>query len=91
MKDNIIPELVRKLKYEVHNFREINSILIITKSAARHKFMYMNVSNPKKCGTKRKLGNKERLAIKRNISQLQLSGYKVNSTKLVRNCNLKDI
>ena len=51
-------------------------------------YIYINKVMSKKRGPKKKIISKYKIKIKRQISQFQLSGEKVNSTKIRRSCNL---
>lgn len=88
MLSEIQKEKVKLLKNEGYNFSQISTILNITRSAARHCFIYTNTTNPKKRGPRAKFEKKHKLQVKREIGKLKLTGEKVNSTKLVKNCKL---
>lgn len=88
MSSNEVVDSVKRMRLKALTFNEIGSVLGITESAARHKFIYRNIRNPKKRGPKRKLDRKHRLSVKRNIAQIESLGQKVNSTKILRNSDL---
>lgn len=81
-------EVIKYLKETGLTYSEISRKLGISKCAVRHECVYKHNTNPKKRGPKFKIENKDKLRIKREIANLKKSEVRVNSRKLVTNCNL---
>lgn len=80
--------LAQKWKSDGKSYNEIASNLKISKQSARNLCVYKCRKPSLKRGPKFKIDSKAKLRIKREISYLKNEGMKVNSPKLIRNCNL---
>ena len=77
------------LKRQGQTYNQIGQTLGITKDAARNLINYKIKTQKKKIGRRPKVNSKMRFQIRREISILKNEGEKVNTTKLIRNCNLE--
>ena len=89
MRSEVERNLALRLKNEGSSYNEISKVLGISKDSVRNLCKYKYKARPKKRGPKFKLDSRSKLSIKREISNLNNLGQKVNCSKLVRNCNLK--
>lgn len=88
MRTNIEKSIAKQLKTDKYSYAEIGSILKISRQAARNLCCYQLKKMPMKRGPKRKIDSQAKLRLKREIASIKSQGQKVNSPKLVRNCEL---
>lgn len=88
MRSKVQRDLAEKLKKENKTYGEIGAILGVTKDAARNLCNYKLKVNKKKTGCKPKINSKTRYAMRKEITLLKNEGKKINTTKIIRNCNL---
>lgn len=87
MRTNYERELANRLKHEGKTFREISEIMAISISSVQ------NLTRKLKCDRKKRgrkfiLSGKYKLRIKRSLNKMQLQKQKINSTKIMAECNL---
>ena len=80
--------IAKNLRKNGKTFSEIGTVLSLSEHAARGLIVYNKVIQAKKCGPRNKIDRRLSLKIKRCISQIKESGKKVNSTKIIDQCNL---
>jgi len=88
MKTDKEKELAIKWKNEGKSYREISSLLNISRSSAQSLCRYTKKIIKKKRGPKFKLNKANKLHIKRQISNLYLATEKVTANKIKSLCNL---
>lgn len=88
MRNIIERNMAIQLNEDGYNFNEISSIMNISRFSARSLCQYKLKKNPKKKGSVKKIGKKDGLRIKRQISTFFENGEKVNSRKIKESCNL---
>lgn len=88
MKNETQRKVVQSMKSSGSTYNEIADILGITKDSVRNLYRYKCKAITKKRGPKVKLNSSLQLRFKREISNLKKRGEKVNSPKLIRNCNI---
>ena len=70
------------------SYEEISKVLNVTKSQVQYVLNQKHVINKCKRGPKPKIGKKEKLQIKRSINRILKEGKKVNSSKILAECEL---
>ena len=88
MKTESQKEEVMKLRSEGMNFNQIAKRMKLSRCCVRGICINRKVIHSKKRGRKEKLNKSTKLRIKRQISQMKSNGEKVNSTKLIKACDL---
>ena len=86
-------EMLRKraiaLKVEGFTFKQISGILDLSYDAVRNLCHYKRTTRPKKRGCRPKITKNNALCIKRVISRYKSAGEKINSSKIIEECQLK--
>ena len=88
MRSEIERKLAKKLKLEGNTFSQISTILGISKDSVRNLYRYGIKLNKKSTRPKPKVNSKMKYSIRREIALLRKYGKKVNTTKIINNCNL---
>lgn len=79
---------VTQLRSQGRSYNEIARITKLSRDCVRGICLNRKVGNPKKRGRKGTLTKAQKLRIKRQISSLKQNGEKVNSSKLIKSCEL---
>lgn len=88
MRSKIERNVALNLKIDGKTYSEISSTLGVTRDAARNLCRYQLKTIKKKTGCKSKINSKQQYQIRREVSNLKNAGQKVNTTKIIKNCNL---
>lgn len=88
MRSNSERKIAKSMKLDGKSYNEIASILNVTRDVARNFCRNLKVNFSRKRGPKQKIGKKNKLRIKRAICSFKDRGVKVNSTKIIKECDL---
>lgn len=88
MRNKFQRDMANKLHEDGLNFNEISVSMGISRHVVRHLCQYKYKTTSRKAGPKHKIEPKEKIRIKRQISQFNDNGEKVNSRKLKDSCQL---
>ena len=88
MRSNFERHLARKWKTEGLSYSEISRRLSISRNSAINLCRYNKKRCLKKTGPRQKLTKNMKLSIKRTIEHLQSNFQKINSSKLIAECDL---
>ena len=86
MRSTDIRNLVKAMKSAGKSYNVIGETIGLSKKSVRGFCRYKCKAIPKKTGPKPKIGSKEKLRIKREISRLNDVHEKINCTKIIKNC-----
>lgn len=88
MRTEVEKNLARKLKEDGLTYSQISSIMCLSRHSVRGLCVNKQRIHKKKTGPKPKIKKKDVLSIKRKISMYKELHEKVNSTKIIRDCEL---